>query len=449
MKNKTNEELLKENLQLRSKIQNCEDILHVLIKNSKDIITLHDDDGRYTYYKGASGYPQNKDQFIGKFPSDIFEEEESKKIISAIKKAFNSGKSSQFESTLNWEGQQKIFSVKIYPIFKDDTVVAAAKICRDITEHINIKNSLFESEERYRLVVDATENGIWDWSINTNEVYYSDQWKAQLGYQPDELKNEFKTWEDLLHPDCKKRAKQSVVTFLENPTNFFIEEFRLKHKDGSYRWIYNKAIALLDENGKAFRMLGAHLDITERKKTELELKESKNYLENLTNSMTDIVFSVKMPEREIEWVNNSIKSLGYNHKECIGENTSFLYPDLKSYKEFGFKLSESLANGSVFFQTKQVLKRKNGETFIAEVSISFIRKNNEVVNVTSIIKDITHRIEEERELKKYRNSLEELIAERTSELKEKNRELDNTLLIFIGREQKIQRLENKIKLLEA
>src|SRR5262245_15732384 len=124
------------------------------------------------------------------------------------------------------------------------------------------------SEERMRLAVRASNTGLWDWDIQTGDVYFSPEWKAQLGFADHEIENRFKEWEERLHPDDWERTLSTVKAYLEKPWPNYEVEFRMRHRDGTYRWILARGTLVTDEKGKAQRMLGSHLDITERKQTE-------------------------------------------------------------------------------------------------------------------------------------------------------------------------------------
>jgi len=141
-------------------------------------------------------------------------------------------------------------------------------------------------------------------------------------------------------------------------------------------------------------------DIFERKQAEEALRASRDYLEKLTNSMWDAVFSVKMPERVIEWANDSFRLIGYEPSECIGKDTAFLYADKDEFLDFGNKLKDAMAAGKDVLHADQLMKRKNGETFPVEITVTFHRENDEVVSVTSIVRDITERKQLEEKLKK-------------------------------------------------
>ena len=164
----------------------------------------------------------------------------------------------------------------------------------DISAQKIIEERLMLSEERYRLATAASDNGIWDWWIKSDEVYFSDQWKAQLGYKPNELKNDFSVWKELLHPDHREIKLQEISDFIDNPTEFFISEFMLRHKNGSYVWISNKAAVVKDSKGKVTRMFGAHTDITERKNAEkiqsalYNISNASNTIESLPNFIQQI-----------------------------------------------------------------------------------------------------------------------------------------------------------------
>ncbi|KAF0197779.1 MAG: two-component hybrid sensor and regulator [Bacteroidetes bacterium] len=152
-------------------------------------------------------------------------------------------------------------------------LMASARLIGEIIERKMAEKELIKSEERYALVIEASEQGIWDWNVETNEVFYSEQWKKQIGYNKHELKNEFDTWVEHLHPDEKEYCQNAVSSYLRHPVEHFILEFRFRHKDGSYRWIHNKAASLKNNEGKVIRLFGTHTDITESKLSEAIFKD--------------------------------------------------------------------------------------------------------------------------------------------------------------------------------
>ncbi len=146
------------------------------------------------------------------------------------------------------------------------------------------EQKLAESEERFKLAVQGTNEGLWDWNVLTNEVYFSPGWKSMLGYNENELKGERNTWKILLHKDDKEYAIKTVKDYIEGNTKIFESEFRLKHKDGHYVNILNRGHVIRDSNGIIYRMIGTHVDVTQSKKDNLFLKQINDSLSVKTGS---------------------------------------------------------------------------------------------------------------------------------------------------------------------
>lgn len=156
----------------------------------------------------------------------------------------------------------------------------------DITEQKESILALAESEERFALAVRGTNDGIWDWDIRSGEVFFSPHWKSMIGYDDDELENDFSTFEHLLHPEDHDRVLAALDDYFEGRIERYAVEFRLKHKNGSWRWILARGRALRDSKGKPYRMAGSHTDVTERKKAEEELRQARLSAESANSAKT-------------------------------------------------------------------------------------------------------------------------------------------------------------------
>ena len=163
-------------------------------------------------------------------------------------------------------------------------------------------------------------------------------------------------------------------------------------------------------------------EILGRKKVESELRESHDYLRNLTDSVGDVIFSIKMPERKIEWVNESFKIFGYENEECIGKPTEFLYASREDFLFLGEKMKRAVAEGENIIHAEVNFKRKNGEVFPADTLTTLFRVNGEVVSTTGILRDISERKEAEDQLLAYQKRLKALASQLTiAEEKERKR----------------------------
>lgn len=131
--------------------------------------------------------------------------------------------------------------------------------------------SLQESEARFAAAMRATNDGVWEWRIRDNGAYFSPRWKAILGFQPHEIAETRDEWRKRIHPQDVERVQKLFDDFLTSASPSFSIEYRMQHKDGSYRWIHSRAVLVRDSAGRPFRMVGANADITERKQLEKEL----------------------------------------------------------------------------------------------------------------------------------------------------------------------------------
>jgi PAS domain S-box-containing protein len=137
------------------------------------------------------------------------------------------------------------------------------------------EESLRKSEERFELAVRGTHAGIWDWDLRTNTVYFSPRWKSMLGFGEQEIRDEFAEWEGRIHPDDRRRVLDAIHDYLEGNSPEFELEHRLRHKDGAYRWIVARGAAVRDEQGRPYRMVGSHIDVTRRKRAEAQVRDNE------------------------------------------------------------------------------------------------------------------------------------------------------------------------------
>ncbi|PYT94168.1 MAG: diguanylate cyclase [Acidobacteria bacterium] len=145
-----------------------------------------------------------------------------------------------------------------------DLPVALARIGTQLS-HKRAQEALRESEERYALAARGANDGLWDWNIQTGHVYYSPRWKAMLGWHENEIGNGPEEWFNRIHDADRKRVKEEITAHRNGSTPHFESEHRMLHKDGTFRWMLNRGLAVFGDSGKTLRMAGSQTDITERK----------------------------------------------------------------------------------------------------------------------------------------------------------------------------------------
>lgn len=169
-------------------------------------------------------------------------------------------------------------------IAKDGQTLGAVVILQDITERKKAEQELQESEERWQLALQGAGDGIFDWSLVTNKAFLSLPWKQTLGYEAHEVENSFEGWRSLVHPDDLEDAAAALEAHFKQEEPLYQSEFRMRCKDGTYKWILARGQTQRDADGQPIRMLGLHQDITPQKLAEQKLAEMNRALESRVNT---------------------------------------------------------------------------------------------------------------------------------------------------------------------
>jgi PAS domain S-box-containing protein len=148
------------------------------------------------------------------------------------------------------------------------------------------------SEERLNLVLDSSNVGLWDFDYETQEVFYSEQFKKQLGYSGKEISNRFSEWEDRIHPADRDQALEVLWRFKNSKSKTYENSFRLRNRSGRWRWILARGVALRDESGKPLRIIGIHIDLTSFKQLEEKLRNAKSLAERASKAKSGFLAKV-------------------------------------------------------------------------------------------------------------------------------------------------------------
>jgi len=280
----------------------------------------------------------------------------------------------------------------------------AMAIMEDITERKHAKEALRESQMRLALSVKASNTGLWDWNLETNELYVSPEGKSQLGYADREIANRLEEWETRIHPEDRERVLATVRAFLESPGPGYEMECRLRHKDGSYRWILSRSSVLRDADGKPYRMLGAHLDFTERKRNEERLREYEKVVENLQEM-------IMVVDREYRYLIANRAFLNYRGMErdqIVGRLVSEVLDKEVFNRVVKQKVDECLQGNVVHYE----LRYNYPQFGERDLFISYfpIQGSAGVDRVACVLEDITERKRAEKELQRSLAQLRKLAA---------------------------------------
>lgn len=259
----------------------------------------------------------------------------------------------------------------------------------EISEHKRVETTLKEKSEQLILALRAANVGLWDWDLQTNQVYFSPEWKHQIGYEDHEIVNEFREWESRVHPDDLESAMQTVEGFLANPYPDYHNEFRFRHKDGTYRWILAQADLVYDDNGIAMRMVGSHIDITNRKKLESEVNQNEKRFSTIFHLSPVATSLTRIQDSQFVDVNSAMETLtGYSRKALLGRTSLDL--ELYVVPEVRKALADTVDESGIYNNIEIQLRRKSGEIRDVVISSKLIELDNEKF-VIAMANDITDR----------------------------------------------------------
>jgi PAS domain S-box-containing protein len=204
-------------------------------------------------------------QISGKKGSDIFSASDFDLILKACGKVVSTGVTHSFE--YNMSALRKWFNVNIYKTRDKQFCI----LLSDISVIKDREAELRSSREQFRLAVKGSNDGIWDMDLRSGELYLSPRWKEIIGYEDRELPGNFSAWTGKIHPEDRKRFMEAFEECLTGRAHTFSVEFRMRHKNGSYRWILSRGLAVFDDQGNPYRMAGSNSDITMRKQLTDEM----------------------------------------------------------------------------------------------------------------------------------------------------------------------------------
>ncbi len=249
--------------------------LHTIFDSIRDPFAIIDNNYRIVRVNQAYAQLKKKEvnELIGK---KCYEATRSKSRICdecIVKNTFLSNDPAEREELITYDDGTRIWlETHTYPIFDEEGNVShVIEYIRDITDRKLADEAMRESEERYMLAARGANDGLWDWNMKSNDIYYSPRWKSMLGYEEDEISNNPTEWFDRIHSDDRIHVEAKITAHINGHTPSLKSEHRIKHKDGTYRWVLVRGLAVRDAAVNTYRMAGSITDITERKTTEEQL----------------------------------------------------------------------------------------------------------------------------------------------------------------------------------
>ncbi|MBK9306807.1 MAG: PAS domain S-box protein [Nitrospira sp.] len=281
----------------------------------------------------------------------------------------------------------------------------------DVTDRNRVEEALQASQRKLRQALQASGTGLWDWNTTTNEVVFSEEWMRQLGYEGGDLSASFETWASLLHPEDRDRAIAYVQEYIAHRKGDYRQEFRLRHKNGTYRWIEARASFVTEVDGRRIRLLGSHTDISERKQMEAAVRESEERYRTLVELSPSGVFVFH--EGRTVYVNHTGALLmgAKDVREIIDRPTfEFIHPDY--HQDVRENVQRLLSGGVSVHSAERVYLRLDGTPIPVQVEAARISWNGKPA-ILGLFSDITERKQAQEVVASLNALLEQQVSERT------------------------------------
>jgi PAS domain S-box-containing protein len=396
-------------------LRESEALYHSLVETLPLGVWRKDLEGRFTFankrFCESTGKPL--DQVIGKTDFDFYPPELAEKYRRDDAHVHATGAVLETtEDHVTTAGERLVVQVVKTPIFDVRGQVAGVQgIFWDLTAHIRVEEELRKSRERFELAVQGSQDGLWDWDLTTDEVYYSPRYKAMLGYEDHEFPNRSEEWARRVHPEDIDRVRAELRAHFKGRDSLSWVEFRMRHKDGSYRWIRSRAFVLRDATGRVYRMAGSHEDITDRKNAVDELAHERYLLHTLMDNLPDAIYFKDTASRftRINQAVAALLDLG-DPAQAVGKSDLDFFTE-EYARDTHADEQEIIRTGQPVVGKEKKLTWLDGrERWISTTKMPFRDRDGSIIGTFGVSRDVTPRKQGEMALRASEERYRSVIA---------------------------------------
>jgi PAS domain S-box-containing protein len=384
----------RERLKAQEALRDSMALYHSLVENLPCVVVRKDLEGRFTFanqrYCEFVGRPL--DQVLGQTGFEIYPPELAEKYRQDDAHVLRTGGVFEdVEEALGAKGRRYMHVLKTAVRDAAGKVTGIQLIAWDETERQLAEEELRKSRERFELAVQGSQDGLWDWNLTTDEVYYSPRYKAMLGYEDDEMPNRSEEWAKRVHPDDIDRVRNELRAHFKGRESLSWVEFRMRHKDGSYRWIRSRAFVLRDATGRVYRMAGSHEDITERKNAEEELAQERHLLRSFIDALPEGIYFKDRGGRLIQANRTVAETVGCTPAELVGKTDFDLLAPEFARQSFADE-QEIIRTGRPLINKEEKVTWRNGLTlWVSTTKMPLRDPDGHIAGTFGITRDITNR----------------------------------------------------------
>ena len=264
---------------VKTRAKDIETVANALLQLSDIVAEVSKDHVITRIWESASYKLADTTRFLGKQIIEAGNEKILGEIDGLVAKSFESRDNGSIEYTISHEQYTATYSIRVLPIHPDKEFLFV------VIKNLSKKEGVSLIEDKWKLALDAAGDGMWDVNLQTDKIYFSDKWHEEFGYSSAEISTRTQ-WASKVHPDDMLHYMKLREDYLSGKTPSFTVEFRYLCKDGSYKWILSRGIAVsFTPDGKPLRFLGTQTDITDRKISEERYSGAAELLSKLINNL--------------------------------------------------------------------------------------------------------------------------------------------------------------------
>ncbi len=394
----------------QAKLIESEERFRLVVENSPIMMANLNRNLQYTWIHNPLINPLSSENVLGKHFGEAVDMDDCEEIREALHELIVTGGSIRREATIHIN-KETCFLECYFEAAKNQKgeVTGIRYTAYDVTQRRQMAAQLKSLEERWNFALEGAGQGVWDFNVQTNSVFLSRKWKKILDYEEHEFTNDFKEWQNRLHPEDKESAIEDIMNYCAGKTSSYVKEYRLLAKDGTYKWIFSQGnIMARTTNGKPSRVIGTIMDITKHKQSENAIKESEAKFSAAFNSSGAAMTITRLEDGLILEVNDCfLETFGYTREEVIGKTAQMLhlYADMNERQKIVELTLKS--NSVVNREVKGLKKDKTEVTALFSTKMVYLKGQKNLV--TTLI-DISSLKKIENSLYLRQKELENLIA---------------------------------------
>ncbi len=333
-----------------------------------------------------------------------------------------------------FDGSRKTILNSALPIRdQDGDLSGAIAVSQDITERKSAEKALRESQERYHLVNQATNDIIWDWELKTGHVTWNEAREMTVGRSRAEMPETVESWYQHIHPDDRDRVVAGIHKAISEGEHAWDDEYRFGPAEGPYRTYIDRGLIARDKSGKAYRMIGSVLDLSERKQTEEALRRSEEKFRAVFEQAAVGIGRVSFDDARWIDVNEAVcRMLGYSSEEMLATP----WPEITHPEDVDLDLVPFRRMAAGELDTYSVEKRyihKQGHYVWARLTLSLVRNSQGRPDYeVAVIENITERKQFEDSLKKAKAVAEEASQAKSEFLANMSHEIRTPMTVFMA-----------------